>query len=303
MTTPKQAYSPSTWERAIAISVSVGIVGLIAYLVIRNQPFADPNLVVVTRAVLSLAIAVLGATIPGFLNVGWSGRGLMLRAGGALALFVVTFWLTPTVLPSLDDKKIPPLKNPKKIVLEQTQQKPVYRLASTKSAGSAGALSVRAVYEGDGEPQRKYFDVLISNSGAEQRILSSFKVRWLYSTGFLASIDEGTSVTPVEKYSIVIPIDPDVPDKLLENSVAVYPPLVLPPKNKSGPSVTSIRLEVLYTFEGARINWHPNADWEIFYEIRIEDDLGGGALVISRAWRRGDAPGWVEEFRKEQRRE
>jgi hypothetical protein len=47
---------------------------------------------------LSLSIAVLGATVPGFLNVGWSGRGLAIRAGGALALFVLTFLLTPQIV-------------------------------------------------------------------------------------------------------------------------------------------------------------------------------------------------------------
>jgi hypothetical protein len=45
--------------------------------------------------VLSLATAVLGATIPGFLDIGWKGRGLAIRAGGALALFVLTFVYTP----------------------------------------------------------------------------------------------------------------------------------------------------------------------------------------------------------------
>jgi hypothetical protein len=38
---------------------------------------------------------VLGATIPGFLSVGWSGSGLTVRAGGALALFVLTYLFTP----------------------------------------------------------------------------------------------------------------------------------------------------------------------------------------------------------------
>jgi hypothetical protein len=37
----------------------------------------------------------LGATIPGFLDMSWSGLGLAVRAGGALALFVLTFTYTP----------------------------------------------------------------------------------------------------------------------------------------------------------------------------------------------------------------
>jgi hypothetical protein len=48
--------------------------------------------------VVSFATATLGATIPGFLEIGWSGRGLAIRAGGALALFVLTFLYTPDLV-------------------------------------------------------------------------------------------------------------------------------------------------------------------------------------------------------------
>lgn len=50
------------------------------------------------RVVLSFATAVLGATIPGFLEIGWKGTGLAIRAGGALALFVLTFLYTPDLV-------------------------------------------------------------------------------------------------------------------------------------------------------------------------------------------------------------
>jgi len=52
----------------------------------------------VLRVVVSFATATLGATIPGFLEIGWSGRGLAIRAGGALALFVLTFLYTPDLV-------------------------------------------------------------------------------------------------------------------------------------------------------------------------------------------------------------
>jgi hypothetical protein len=48
--------------------------------------------------VLSFATATLGATIPGFLEVGWGGSGLAIRAGGALALFVLIFFYTPDLV-------------------------------------------------------------------------------------------------------------------------------------------------------------------------------------------------------------
>ena len=41
---------------------------------------------------------MLGATIPGFLQVGWNGKGFAIRAGGALALFIATYLLAPSVV-------------------------------------------------------------------------------------------------------------------------------------------------------------------------------------------------------------
>jgi hypothetical protein len=83
------------------IGATVGaliIVGLAVFLLIRNQPIADPKLFFVLRVVLSLSAATLGASIPGFLNLKWSGGGLAVRAGGALALFVLTFVYTPDLV-------------------------------------------------------------------------------------------------------------------------------------------------------------------------------------------------------------
>jgi len=49
-----------------------------------------------------LATAVLGAVLPGFLHVTWNVKGVAIRAAGALAVFVVTFFGTPKVLPNLN---------------------------------------------------------------------------------------------------------------------------------------------------------------------------------------------------------
>jgi len=68
------------------------------FLLVRNEPIADPHLFFGLRLLLSLGAATLGASIPGFLNVGWSGGGFAVRAGGALALFVLTFVYTPDLV-------------------------------------------------------------------------------------------------------------------------------------------------------------------------------------------------------------
>jgi hypothetical protein len=86
------------FDRIAATCAALVVVGLAVFLLIRNQPIADPKLFFVLRVVLSFSTATLGATIPGFLNVGWSGGGLVVRAGGALALFVLTFVYTPDLV-------------------------------------------------------------------------------------------------------------------------------------------------------------------------------------------------------------
>jgi len=94
-TTGRPVYS---FDRVAATVAALVIVGLVVFLLIRNQPIADPRLFFVLRVVLSLGVATLGASIPGFLNLKWSGGGLAVRAGGALALFVLTFVYTPDLV-------------------------------------------------------------------------------------------------------------------------------------------------------------------------------------------------------------
>lgn len=86
------------FDRVAATLAALIVVGLAVFLLVRNQPIADSKLFFVLRVVLSFSAATLGATIPGFLDIRWSGSGLALRAGGALALFVLTFVYTPDVL-------------------------------------------------------------------------------------------------------------------------------------------------------------------------------------------------------------
>ena len=90
--------TPQSFDRIAATVAALVIVGLAVFLLIRNQPIADLKLFFVLRVVLSLSAATLGASIPGFLNLRWSGAGLVIRAGGALALFVLTFVYTPDLV-------------------------------------------------------------------------------------------------------------------------------------------------------------------------------------------------------------
>ena len=64
-----QGYQPAPWEKILVAVVSVGLLAVVSFLIIRNQPFADQNYAAFTHLLLSFAASSLGATIPGFLNV------------------------------------------------------------------------------------------------------------------------------------------------------------------------------------------------------------------------------------------
>jgi hypothetical protein len=83
------------FDRIAAMFAALVILGLVGFLLIRGKEIPGPGLFYALRVVLSFATAALGATIPGFLNVSWKGGGLAVRSGGALALYVLTFFCTP----------------------------------------------------------------------------------------------------------------------------------------------------------------------------------------------------------------
>jgi hypothetical protein len=98
MTKSSAPQANAQFDRIAATCAALVIVGLVVFLLIRNEEIADPRLFFALRLVLSFGTAVLGATIPGFLAIGWSGSGLSIRAGGALALFVLTYLYTPDLV-------------------------------------------------------------------------------------------------------------------------------------------------------------------------------------------------------------
>lgn len=85
-------------EKIFALVWASIVLSAVLILVFRDKPLPNPNFYVWVRILLSFAIAIVGATIPGFLNVEWRAAGFGIRAAGALALFVITFFGTPHVL-------------------------------------------------------------------------------------------------------------------------------------------------------------------------------------------------------------
>lgn len=90
-----------TWQ--VVAAFSFGVVFVVAILAIAiYRPNPTPFEYTIFRIVISLAAAGVGAIIPGFLNVSFKN---LLRAGGALALFVVVYFFAPA-LPTTDDNVV-----------------------------------------------------------------------------------------------------------------------------------------------------------------------------------------------------
>ncbi|MCE4058566.1 COR domain-containing protein [Pseudomonas sp. Au-Pse12] len=89
-------HTVNTWEKIIVTFSLVLFLALFGYLLVRNTPI-DSSLMVAFRIVMSLLVAVFGATVPGYINVGFSAKGLTVRAAGAIALFVLTYVYTPGI--------------------------------------------------------------------------------------------------------------------------------------------------------------------------------------------------------------
>ena len=150
---------------------------------------------------------------------------------------------------------------------------------------SSSPLEVRHILEGERpDSANRIFDVIISNPSRQQLLLTEFHIEWRYHQGMLCSGDEGVPLVPVAEYVITLPIDPDSES---ENRKVepIYPVIAIPPQNQRGSSMTTLRLQFHYHFVG-RIDWHPCADWNIFFTLGICDDHGGILPIFTdKSWR------------------
>lgn len=88
-----------TWEKIVAVVfgiIFICVLLAIAIFIPRPTEFQ----IFVFRVVLALAAAGMGAVIPGLIHV---QAGPFVRAGGAIALFVVVFWFNPPRLLASND--------------------------------------------------------------------------------------------------------------------------------------------------------------------------------------------------------
>ena len=113
-----QRVAAPAWER-IAV-FAFGVIFIITMLVLAVK-FPNPKEFPYTvfRIVLAVAIAGVAAFVPGFLQVNVNG---IVRAGGAMAVFVIVYFFSPAKLVSDPIIPPPPIEDAQKTI-ESWQQK------------------------------------------------------------------------------------------------------------------------------------------------------------------------------------
>ncbi|ARO32338.1 hypothetical protein NXC14_PA00041 (plasmid) [Rhizobium sp. NXC14] len=101
------------------LGFAFGVTFVAVMLVFATQyPNPTPSQLFTFVVVLGLAAAGVGAILPGVLGIEWKGPGGVpaIRAGGALALFVLVFLFRPTI-EGATVKFVPPAASPEPIAL------------------------------------------------------------------------------------------------------------------------------------------------------------------------------------------
>jgi small GTP-binding protein len=96
----KEDGNSKTWEKIVAFVFGISFVTVMLYIAIF---FPNPTdfQIFIFRVVLALSASGIGAVIPGFINLEITKDKLMLvRAGGAIALFLLIYLINPPVLVS-----------------------------------------------------------------------------------------------------------------------------------------------------------------------------------------------------------
>jgi hypothetical protein len=94
------------WETMAAFGFGVlFVVALLVLAIAFPQPTSFQY--AVFRIVLAIACGGIAAVIPGFLAVSMDAKGLVIRAGGALAVFLLVYFFSPARLVSSASSPVP----------------------------------------------------------------------------------------------------------------------------------------------------------------------------------------------------
>jgi hypothetical protein len=91
---PRPNTGPSTWEKVAGFIFGVVFVATLLVLAIKVPNPTEPQFFVF-RIVLALAAAGVAAIIPGFLNIESKTVLYVIRAGGALGVFLLVYLVNP----------------------------------------------------------------------------------------------------------------------------------------------------------------------------------------------------------------
>lgn len=180
-------YKPARWEKITAFGVAVAVVVVVLYIAVREIEVPARNFVLL-RIVLSFALAVLGAVIPGFLHVGLTMKGVVIRACGALALFVITYFFTPTIIPRDEGPKS-----------GNAEQRP-------ENIEIAGVSFI----EGEEDARAPRLDLQFTNQGVRSAFVTKFNVN-AKKVWRLAELPRAAA-------EVVIPVEADYAVKLKPSS-------------------------------------------------------------------------------------
>jgi hypothetical protein len=188
---PVDAHPSALWERILAAIAAVTIFGLVAFLVIRNQPFSDPNFAVFVRILLAFSTAVLGATIPGALRVDWSAKGVAIRATGAVGFFLLTYFFTPSIASSAQKPNV------------TAPSSTTHRVDAAQSDELHARLHIPSSERIVFSPYTVYFGAIEDNGGLYPDYSVTPGVRKIVQQSADWINSQGTSVKYVELYSNV----------------------------------------------------------------------------------------------------
>jgi hypothetical protein len=88
------------------------LLGIGVYILVRKDARKVPKeAMYIFRVILALAGAAFAAILPGFLNIEAKLAALAIQAGGALAVFIIIYWINP---PGLLEKQVASPKKPVK---------------------------------------------------------------------------------------------------------------------------------------------------------------------------------------------
>lgn len=171
-------------ERLTATFVATIVVITVLYLVVRGEPFRDAQLVVLLRIVLAVSMGIIGATIPGFMQIEYSTKGNTIRAGGAMALSLLCYVGTPKV--EQLNLSLPTAK----IKLEQPQLIDIRTLSppNTKTQSqlnSSIAVTVGLSYSNTEQPAKSAF---LKNTNIQ--LLNSNEAPWNFEWSYFVNMHD-----------------------------------------------------------------------------------------------------------------